>query len=180
VKTPRQIIGDLGQLVGLPPRLADAITLTGAEPALPSSFRIGAAAQAAIGATTMAAAEIQARRTGRAQSGSVDMRHAALAYLGINPTKPAVEFEIRLPMAAVSAIADALKDGLVTINHFDAEAFSGACSDVSVFETDDLMAFYFAMERLRDSALFAEPYFEIVQIIPAIPEGFRQFEQLAA
>ena len=35
-----------------------------------------------------------------------DMRHAALAYLGINPTNPAVEFEIRLPNAAVSAIAD--------------------------------------------------------------------------
>jgi hypothetical protein len=34
-----------------------------------------------------------------------DMRHAALAYLGINPTKPAVEFEIRLPMTAVSAVA---------------------------------------------------------------------------
>jgi hypothetical protein len=35
-----------------------------------------------------------------------DMRHAALAYLGINPTKPAVEFEIRLPMTAVSDVAD--------------------------------------------------------------------------
>jgi hypothetical protein len=35
-----------------------------------------------------------------------DMRHAALAYLGINPAKPAVEFEIRLPNAAVSAITD--------------------------------------------------------------------------
>jgi hypothetical protein len=35
-----------------------------------------------------------------------DMRHAALAYLGINPTKPAVEFEIRLPKAAVSTTAD--------------------------------------------------------------------------
>jgi hypothetical protein len=35
-----------------------------------------------------------------------DMRHAALAYLGINPTKPAVEFEIRLPKAALSAISD--------------------------------------------------------------------------
>jgi hypothetical protein len=34
-----------------------------------------------------------------------DMRHAALAYLGINPTKPAVEFEIRLPKAA-TALAD--------------------------------------------------------------------------
>jgi len=31
-----------------------------------------------------------------------DMRHAALAYLGINPTKPAVEFEIRLPKAAAT------------------------------------------------------------------------------
>jgi hypothetical protein len=35
-----------------------------------------------------------------------DMRHAALAYLGINPTKPAVEFEIRLPKTALTAVAD--------------------------------------------------------------------------
>ena len=26
-----------------------------------------------------------------------DMRHAALAYLGLNPSRPAVEFEIRMP-----------------------------------------------------------------------------------
>ena len=30
-----------------------------------------------------------------------DMRNAALAYLGLNPAKPAVEFEIRLPKAAL-------------------------------------------------------------------------------
>ena len=35
-----------------------------------------------------------------------DMRNAALAYLGINPAKPAVEFEIRLPKAALSAVAN--------------------------------------------------------------------------
>jgi hypothetical protein len=35
-----------------------------------------------------------------------DMRHAALAYLGINPAKPAVQFEIRLPRAALTATAD--------------------------------------------------------------------------
>ncbi len=35
-----------------------------------------------------------------------DMRHAAFDYLGINPSKPAVEFEIRLPKAtALAAIA---------------------------------------------------------------------------
>ena len=35
-----------------------------------------------------------------------DMRHAALAYLGINPTKPAVEFEIRLPKTSTFMVAD--------------------------------------------------------------------------
>ena len=34
------------------------------------------------------------------------MRHAALAYLGINPAKPAVEFEIRLPKAALTTVAE--------------------------------------------------------------------------
>jgi hypothetical protein len=35
-----------------------------------------------------------------------DMRHAALAYLGLNPSKPAVEFEIRMPNTTVSTVAD--------------------------------------------------------------------------
>jgi hypothetical protein len=35
-----------------------------------------------------------------------DVRHAAMAYLGINPSKPAVEFEIRLPKDALSTISD--------------------------------------------------------------------------
>ncbi|MCG2637936.1 MULTISPECIES: acriflavin resistance protein [Bradyrhizobium] len=32
-----------------------------------------------------------------------DMRHAALAYLGLNPSKPAVEFEIRMPRETLTA-----------------------------------------------------------------------------
>jgi hypothetical protein len=35
-----------------------------------------------------------------------DMRNVALAYLGINPGKPAVEFEIRMPKTDLSAISD--------------------------------------------------------------------------
>jgi hypothetical protein len=35
-----------------------------------------------------------------------DMRHAAYAYLGLNSSKPAVEFEIRVPKAERSAISD--------------------------------------------------------------------------
>ena len=35
-----------------------------------------------------------------------DMRHAALAYLGLNPSKPTVEFEIRMPKETLAAVSD--------------------------------------------------------------------------
>lgn len=35
-----------------------------------------------------------------------DMRHAASAYLGLNPSKPAVEFEIRMPRETLTAVSD--------------------------------------------------------------------------
>jgi hypothetical protein len=35
-----------------------------------------------------------------------EMRQAAMAYLGINAARPAIEFEIRMPKAALSAISD--------------------------------------------------------------------------
>lgn len=36
-----------------------------------------------------------------------DMRHAALAYLGLNPSKPAIAFEIRMPRETLTAVPDA-------------------------------------------------------------------------
>lgn len=61
--------------------------------------------------------------------------------------------------------------------HFDAEAFSAVCSDVMLIETSDPAHHYGFMERLRDSPLMTVPYFELVQIIPAIEDGFRMFEE---
>lgn len=58
-----------------------------------------------------------------------DMRHAALAYLGINPTKPAVEFEIRLPKAAVSAISDTQVELHTDRNQTLAQVQSALASD---------------------------------------------------
>lgn len=54
--------------------------LSGAEPALPSAFRMGAAAQATIAAATAAVAEIHHRRGGPAQQAMVEMREAALEF----------------------------------------------------------------------------------------------------
>ncbi len=61
----------------------------------------------------------------------------------------------------------------VSLRFYDAEAFSGRCSDVAIWETDDLQAWSFLVDALRDSAFFAEPYFELLDIIPAIEDGWR-------
>ena len=64
---------------GDPAVLANA-KLTGADPALPSSFRVGTAAQVSIAAAGLAAAEVWRQRTKRSQTVSVDMRHAAIEF----------------------------------------------------------------------------------------------------
>ena len=75
---PTQILNDLWTAAGGDPAALDRVRLTGVDPALPSSFRIGAAAQVAIAAAGLAAAEIWRQRTKRSQTVSVDMRHAAI------------------------------------------------------------------------------------------------------
>ncbi len=54
------------------------VDLTGRDPALPSSFRVGTAAQSAIAASALAAARVGRLRNGLRQRIGVDMRHAAL------------------------------------------------------------------------------------------------------
>lgn len=64
----------------------------------------------------------------------------------------------------------------VTMRYYDAEAFTSHCSDVAVFETGSLESYYFVIEELRDSAMFTVPYFDVVDIVPAIEDGHLDFE----
>jgi crotonobetainyl-CoA:carnitine CoA-transferase CaiB-like acyl-CoA transferase len=76
MQTPREILADVWRLAGGAPAALNGVTLTGEEPQLPSSFRVGAAAQASIAASGLAAAEIWRLRGGEQQQVSVDMTHA--------------------------------------------------------------------------------------------------------
>src|SRR5438477_1642836 len=76
----RAALAQLWQAAGQPAEALSRIKLTGAEPALPSSFAIGTAAQAIIAAAALAAAELWRLRTGRSQGVGVDMRNAALEF----------------------------------------------------------------------------------------------------
>jgi crotonobetainyl-CoA:carnitine CoA-transferase CaiB-like acyl-CoA transferase len=76
----REAVADLWTLAGQPPAALESLTLTGDEPALPSSFPIGVAAQASIAAAGLAAAEIHRLRSGRRQQVRVAMRDAATEF----------------------------------------------------------------------------------------------------
>jgi crotonobetainyl-CoA:carnitine CoA-transferase CaiB-like acyl-CoA transferase len=78
MQTPRQILGNLWTSVGGDLAALEAVTLTGEEPQLPSSFRVAAAAQASIAAAGLAAAQIWQLRSGQTQHIAVDMRHAVV------------------------------------------------------------------------------------------------------
>lgn len=65
----------------------------------------------------------------------------------------------------------------VAMRYYDAEAFHGRCTDVMVFETADLIAYNHLIEALRDTDfLGGVPYFEVVDIIPALEDGWRAYE----
>ncbi|YCH32295.1 hypothetical protein M1D48_09885 [Erwinia sp. D4-22] len=91
---------------------------------------------------------------------------------------------LRLERAERNRIADSvlstvLSDSTVTLRMFDAEAFTTNCTDVAMFQAEDMQAFYFTIERLRDSELITKPYFEMVEIIPTIEGGYKAFEKEA-
>jgi crotonobetainyl-CoA:carnitine CoA-transferase CaiB-like acyl-CoA transferase len=78
MQSPREILSDLWTSAGGDPSALGAVTLTGEEPQLPSSFRVAAAAQASIAAAGLAAAQIWKLRSGQSQDVAVDMRHAVV------------------------------------------------------------------------------------------------------
>lgn len=93
MKTVHDILSDLWSLGGGESSALNAVTLTGREPVLPSSFRVGAASQVTIAAAGLAAAEIWKARSGEAQGISVDMTHAAVEcrserYLRVDDKPP--------------------------------------------------------------------------------------------
>jgi len=99
MQSPREILGQLWALAGGEPAALGAVTLTGDEPQLPSSFRVAAAAQASIAAAGLAAAQIWKSRSGQSQNVAVDMRHAVVEcrserYLRVDGKPPGPAWDV--------------------------------------------------------------------------------------
>ena len=80
IPSPKKVLADLWYAASQPEAALEAMTLTGTEPVLPSSFAAGTAAQATVAASALAANELWHLRTGKRQRVSVDMRHAGIEF----------------------------------------------------------------------------------------------------
>ncbi len=78
--TAKHVLSDIWRAAGHPEAALETVDLTGSEPVLPSSFRVGTAAQTTIAAAALAASGLWRLRTGRSQRVSVDMRSAAIEF----------------------------------------------------------------------------------------------------
>jgi crotonobetainyl-CoA:carnitine CoA-transferase CaiB-like acyl-CoA transferase len=99
MQSPREILASLWTSTGGDPSALDAVTLTGDEPQLPSSFRLAAAAQAGIATAGLAAAQIWQLRSGQSQGVAVDMRHAVVEcrserYLRVDGKPPPPAWDV--------------------------------------------------------------------------------------
>jgi hypothetical protein len=65
----------------------------------------------------------------------------------------------------------------VRVRFYDVEAFTARCSDIAVFETEEIQDYYFTIDAIRDTEIFTVPYFNFVEVIPGIEGGFTEYEE---
>ncbi|SAK80124.1 L-carnitine dehydratase/bile acid-inducible protein F [Caballeronia pedi] len=80
--SPLATLHDLWRIAGLPDDALSFIDLSGRDPVFPTTFAVGTAAQATVGAAALAACELGAARGVERQRVAVDMTHAAVECTG--------------------------------------------------------------------------------------------------
>jgi crotonobetainyl-CoA:carnitine CoA-transferase CaiB-like acyl-CoA transferase len=80
--SPADHLAALWHHAGLPEAALDHVVLPGSDPVLPSSFKVGTAAQVSLAAAALAAAQLRSQRMGHMARVTVPMREAALESCG--------------------------------------------------------------------------------------------------
>lgn len=66
----------------------------------------------------------------------------------------------------------------VSMRFFDSESYSAKVSDVVLWQISDLAAYEQVIRKLRDT-LFWNHYFEVLDIIPSVEEGYAAYYGMA-
>ena len=102
-------------------------------------------------------------------------RYLAVAMLAAEPSWLALTREERGRWAEIIGdICD--RHPRVSVEWFDADGLSGRHSDFATFRFDELEAYQFVWDALRDTALFTKPYWRIVDVVLGRLQGYKAYE----
>jgi hypothetical protein len=72
-------------------------------------------------------------------------------------------------------VADSVK-----VRLYDSEYFNAKVSDYMIVKAGNLQQYKLFIEKLRDTKIYGEPYFTIVDIIPGQENAFQEFDEMFA
>jgi hypothetical protein len=64
----------------------------------------------------------------------------------------------------------------VRVRRFESTAFDGRCSELLLWETEDVAQYVHAVETLREAGLLGAPWFETLDVIPAVEDAWREHD----
>jgi hypothetical protein len=67
----------------------------------------------------------------------------------------------------------------IQVRWVDVEAFTARCSDLLLCSMASALEQHALLEALRDTRLFSDGYFELVDVLFGIDEGYRWYEEQA-
>ena len=102
-------------------------------------------------------------------------RYLAVVLLAVEPAWLALDRTQRGVWAEMIATICRKHSG-VTVAWFDADGLSGVHTDFLTCRFDDLEAYQFLWDALRDTELFARPYMRIVDVILGRADGYKAYE----
>ncbi len=70
--------------------------------------------------------------------------------------------------------------GSVKVKLYDSEYFNAKVSDYMIVEASNLQQYKLFIEMLRDTKIYGEPYFTIIDIIPGQENAFQEFDEMFA
>lgn len=104
---------------------------------------------------------------------------AAVVRLDFEPAWLGLSRDARRDFASrISAILERHPD--VDMTWFDADALGSGYSDFTICRFDDLKAYHFLWEELKDTELFSRPYLRIIDVTLGIEQGYEAYEAQSA
>ncbi|MFD0695556.1 darcynin family protein [Paenibacillus sp. GCM10027628] len=104
------------------------------------------------------------------------MNHCFVVLLEVDPTWLALSREMRREYASELYEIIGRHAAEVRVRYFDADAFSGKCSDFVICETQNTAQYHYMWEALKDSQGFSGGYYRIKDVIYGIQNAYQAYE----